>query len=269
MIVILIILIYLFLIAPNTSRIDSQKPFEKVYLAHRGLFNNIDIPENSLLAFKKAQDNGYGMELDVQLTTDNQLVVFHDASLLRMTGIDKNLTDCSFNELQQYNLLNTNHKIPLFKDVLDILKPDTPLVIEIKSEGPYIETTKQTVELMKQYDRTYSMESFNPNVVKYLRKNNPEIIRGQLAHNYFVYKNGLNLFEQFVLTNLLLNFQTRPDYIAYDIKNMSNLSFKLISKLFKAECVAWTVKTNEDLIKANKYYKCIIFDSFIPNSRKR
>lgn len=259
---------YLFCIAPKISRKDKQKPFEKVYLAHRGLFNNTDIPENSLPAFKKAVENGYGMELDVQLSTDNQLVVFHDASLKRMTGIDKNLTDCSYDELLQYNLLDTNIKIPLFKDVVDILNKDTPLIIEIKSEGPLIETTKRVVEMMKQYDRTYSIESFNPKVVKYLKDNHPEIIRGQLAFNYFKYKNGLNLFQQFVLTYLLENFVTRPDYIAYDINNMKNISFKIISRIFKGECVAWTVKSENDLKMANEFYDCIIFDSFIPKEKR-
>lgn len=265
--IILLIVIYLYLIKPNTSRKEKQKPFEEVYLAHRGLFNNIDIPENSLVAFKKAVENNYGMELDVQLTSDNKLVVFHDASLKRMCGIDKNLTDCSYEELQNYKLLNTEYTIPLFVDVLDVIKPTTPLVIEIKPEGDCIKTTKETVKLMKAYDRTYSMESFNPYVVKYLKENHPEIIRGQLAHNYFVHNKELSFIEKFILTYLLFNIKTRPDYLAYDITNMNNLSFRICSKIFKSECVAWTVKSNEDLAKARNYYQCFIFDSFIPNEK--
>jgi len=265
LLLLVIVIFYLYAIAPNTKRKLQQKPFEEVYLAHRGLFNNVDIPENSLAAFKLAVDNEYGMELDVQLTTDKKLVVFHDASLKRICGIDKKLTDCSYEELQQYSLLNTNHKIPLFIDVLDVLKETTPLVIEIKAEGPYIETTKAVVELMKTYKRTYSMESFNPNVVYYLRKNHPEIIRGQLSYNYLKDSNSkINIFLKIGLTYLLSNIITRPDYIAYDVNNMHNLSFRLISKLYKGECVAWTVKSEESLNKAKKYYQCFIFDSFIP-----
>ena len=87
----------------------------------------------------------FGIELDVQLTTDDKLVVFHDVSLKRMTGIDKDLMECSFDELENYRLLDTEERIPLFEDVLKVLKKDTPLVIEIKPEGRYIETTKRTV----------------------------------------------------------------------------------------------------------------------------
>lgn len=262
-----IILFYLFLIKPNTkkNRIEKMKSFEEVYLTHRGLFNNVDVPENSLIAFKKTVENGYGTELDVQLTLDNKLVVFHDETLLRMCGIDKKLRDCTYKELQTYNLLNTNEKIPLFKDVLDILKEDTPLVIEIKPEGDYIKTTDETINLIKLYKRNYTMESFNPNVVKHLKDKYPEIIRGQLAYDMLNDQKAKgSCLLKFALTNLLTNFMTRPDYIAYDIKNMNNLSFKICSKLFKAECVAWTVKSEDDLIKCKKYYRQFIFDSFVP-----
>ena len=134
-ILIVFILLYLFLIFPNISRKEALKPYTERYVAHRGLFNNKDVPENSLKAFRKAVESGYGIELDVQLTTDDRLVVFHDVSLYRMTGIDKNLTDCSYEELLTYHLLDTDEKIPLFSDVLKVLQPDTRLIIEIKPEG--------------------------------------------------------------------------------------------------------------------------------------
>ena len=263
LIILIIILLYLFLIKPNTSRKDRMKPYEQTLICHRGFFNNIDIPENSITAFKKAADNNYGIELDVQITTDNKLVVFHDESLKRMTGIDKNLRECDYKELQEYNLLETNEKIPLFSEVLKVIKKDTPLIIEIKPEGRCIENVKGVVEMMKEYDGLYNIESFNPKVVKYLKDNEPQIIRGQLSESYFKYKE-YNLFIKIVLTYLLSNVVTRPDYIAYDHNDASNISFRLISKLFKGECVAWTVKSNEQLLGASKYYQQFIFDSFIP-----
>ena len=262
-----LIIFYLFLIKPNTNkkRKEKMKSFEKVYLTHRGLFNNVDIPENSIKAFIQTVKNGYGTELDVQLTKDNILVVFHDESLLRMCGINKKLRECTYNELQTYNLLNTKEKIPLFKDVLDILKEDTPLIIEIKPEGDFLKTTDETIKLIKTYKRNYIIESFNPSVVKHLKDNYPEIIRGQLAYNMLKDPKAKgNCFIKFALTNLLLNFITRPDFVAYDINNMNNLSFILCSKLFKSECVAWTLKSQDNLTKAKKYYKQFIFDSFIP-----
>ncbi len=250
----------------NRQRIKQMASFEKVYIAHRGLFNNEDIVENSLLAFKKAKENGYGIELDVQMTSDGKLVVFHDESLNRICGIDKNLRDCSYDELLSYNLLNTNDKIPLFKDVLDILDRNVPLIVEIKSEGDSIKTCDEAAELLKSYDLNYTMESFSPIVVLHLRKKYKEIIRGQLAYNMLKDENEhSSLWAKFRCTYLLNNYLTRPDYVAYDIKNMGNLSFRIISKLYKGECVAWTIKNKEQLEESRKYYQQFIFDSFRPD----
>lgn len=263
--ILLFIIIYLYLIKPNNSRKDALIPYHEKYICHRGLHNNKDVPENSLLAFKKAIDNNYGIELDIQLTKDNQLVVFHDLSLKRMTGLDKDIIDCTYDELQQLHLLDTDEKIPLFKEVLDILNKDVPLIVEIKGEGRCIENTKRSVQLLKQYDLTFNMESFNPRVVKYLKDNEPEIIRGQLSYNYLHDpKSNLSFLLKFIATYLLFIFYTKPDYIAYDVENMHNISFKLISKLYKGECVAWTIKSQKQLDKAREYYKTFIFDSFIP-----
>ena len=263
-----LIILYLLMILPNLSRKDKMKSFENVYIAHRGFFNNVDIPENSLSAFKKAVENNYGIELDVQMTKDGKLVVFHDESLKRICGIDKKLTDCNLVELLNYNLLNTNKKIPLLKDVLDVLNKDTPLIIEIKPEGECIKTCEKTIELLKTYDRNYTIESFNPLVVGYLRKYHKEIIRGQLAYNMLKDKEEKsNVLRKFNCTYLLENFLTRPDYIAYDINNMNNLSFKIISKLYKGECVAWTIKNEEQLKESRKYYQQFIFDSFTPTKK--
>ena len=268
MIVIILVLfiLYLYLIYLNNGRREALKPYTERYVAHRGLFNNKDVPENSLKAFRKAVENGYGIELDVQLTADDQLVVFHDVSLYRMTGIDRNLTDCSYEELQSYRLLDTDEKIPLFSEVLKVLQPDTRLIIEVKPEGRYIDTTKKTVEMMRDYKGLYNMESFNPKVVRYLRVHEPQIVRGQLSYNYLKDENcDLSLFVKFELTYLILNFYTRPDYVAYDCVNYRNLSFRIISGLFKGFCVAWTVKSQEELEKIKKHYQCFIFDSFIPD----
>lgn len=270
LILISIIIIYLFAIYPGISRKKQLQPYEKSYIAHRGLYNNQEVPENSLKAFRLAVENSYGIELDIQLTTDNRLVVFHDDSLLRICGIDKILNECSYAELQQYNLLDTDEKIPLFSEVLAVLKPDTPLIIEIKPEGRCIEAVKAVVEMMRNYQGLYNIESFNPMVVRYLKNNEPQIIRGQLSYNSLQDKdNHYSPLLKFIHTYLLMNFSGRPDYIAYDCTSYKNLSFRINSRLYKTECVAWTVKSQEELEEIRPYYQCFIFDSFIPEDHKQ
>lgn len=264
-ILLIVIVLYLFAIYPNTSRKDILKPYSDVFIAHRGLFNNQDVPENSILAFKLAVENGYGIELDTQITKDDKIVVFHDGNLKRMTGIDKMLIDCTYEELQSYRLLDTNERIPLFSDVLKVLDKKTPLIVEVKGEGRNILNTKLTVEMLRNYDGLYNMESFVPNVVYYLKKNEPDIIRGQLATDNTFNKNSKNpILIKFLCSNLLFSFLNKPDYIAYDCTKVNNLSFKIVSKLYKGSCVAWTVKSQEQYDKIKEYYDVFIFDSYIP-----
>ena len=121
---------------------------------------------------------------------------------------------------------------------------------------------------MRSYDGLYNIESFNPAVVRYLRKHEPQIVRGQLSYDYL--KNTaspLPVYLKFVMAYLLTNFWTRPDYIAYDCNATYNLSFRIISRIIRGSCVAWTVKSQEQLEKNSRYYSCFIFDSFIPQGR--
>ncbi|MDO4197545.1 MAG: glycerophosphodiester phosphodiesterase family protein [Erysipelotrichaceae bacterium] len=242
-----------------------MKEYEKTFIAHRGFFNNKDIPENSIKAFKRAVENGYGIELDTQITKDDKIVVFHDGNLKRMTGVDRMLIDCTYEELQQYRLLDTDERIPLFTDVLKVLHKDTPLIVEIKSEGRYILNTKMTVAILRNYDGLYNIESFHPMVPYYLKKNEPDIIRGQLSFNSLNYTEGNTpLYQRFICTFLLMCFLNKPDYIAYDVNSVDNISFRIISRLYKAKCVAWTVKSEEQYQKIKDYYDVFIFDSYVP-----
>lgn len=266
-ILIIIIVFYLIAIYPDTSRKSKMAPYEKRFIAHRGLFDNKTIPENSLPAFRKAVANHYGIELDLQLTKDDRLVVFHDNTLERMTSVSGNLRDFTYEQLQDLSLLNTSEKIPLFSDVLKVLHPDTPLIIEIKGEYRPIETVMKAVEETRDYKGLYNMESFNPQIIRYLRMNEPQIVRGQLSYNYLADPERLfNIPLSFMLSYLMFNIYTRPDYIAYDTLSSSNLSFQIISKLFKAECVAWTVNSKEEFEEKKHLYQCFIFDSYIPDN---
>lgn len=258
--------LFLFSIAPNKNRREQMKIFEQQYIAHRGLFDSQNgIPENSIPAFQKAVDMGYGIELDVQLTTDNKLVVFHDESLKRMCGVDKKLMHCSYKELMQYKLINSEENIPLFETVLQIIGGKVPLIVEIKSEGDWKSTTKLMAELMDSYSGVYCMESFHPFAVEWFKKNRPEILRGQLSTDYFKDKIKRKWYEKIVLTNLMLNFKSRPDFIAYNHQWCNQFSYKICRKIFPVENVGWTIKNQTELVNAKKVFQVIIFDSFIPN----
>ncbi len=259
---------YLISLKPNRNRGDRFRPFEEGYIAHRGLFDNeSSYPENSGAAFARAVEHGYGIELDVQITKDEKLVVFHDDNLLRMCGEERKVKDCTFEELQQYCLLTSKERIPLFRDVLDIIDGKVPVIVEIKSSYFWLETTKVTAEILDGYKGCYCVESFHPFVLEWFKRNRPETIRGQLSTDYFRDKHPMSFFVKFIMTNLLLNWKVKPDFISYNHIYKNQFSYRLLRKLYHIKNVAWTVRSQQELDEAEDVFSCIIFDSFIPRKK--
>ena len=224
----------LYMLRPETEKTRSFAAFDHTMIAHRGLFDNhSEAPENSLAAFRKAVDQGFGIELDVQLTKDGKLVVFHDFDLKRMCGIHKKLTELTYAELEQYSLKGSTEKIPLFSAVLDLIAGRTPLVVEIKVGYDYKATTEAAAEMLSQYSGVYCMECFNPLALVWYRRHNPKVLRGQLSMDFFHSEDKMPKIVRFFLTNLLLNFCAKPDFISYNHKDRHIRGFRMCRKLFK------------------------------------
>lgn len=256
---------YLAALAPNQKRGARFVPFEKVPIAHRGFFDNGgDCPENSLAAFAKAVENGFGIELDVQMTADGQLVVFHDDDLIRMCGAEQKLEDCTLEQLRQYRLLCSEQSIPLFAEVLKLIGGTVPLIVEIKDSKRWRETCVAAAALLDAYAGCYCVESFNPLVVRWYRKNRPDVLRGQLSTDYFKDEPALSFWKKWTLSNLLYNGLTKPDFIAYRHIYKNRFSYRLLRKIYKVKNVAWTVRSEQERADAADVFTCIIFDGFTP-----
>lgn len=260
-----VMVLYLLCIKPNNTRTAKMKVFEEVYIAHRGLFSQEEAPENSMKAFCRAVESGYGIELDVQLTADGRLVVFHDESLKRMCGVARKIWKCSYRELRQYHLLDTEEKIPLLEDVLQMVDGRVPLMIEIKREGKGIRTAEALSRQLKDYRGEYCVESFDPRILYWFRKHDPQILRGQLSTNFWLHDKKRPWYVKIFMTNLLTNFYTKPDFIAYNYKYANQLSLQICRCLYHTELVAWTVRSPAELEQARDSFCVFIFDGFLPS----
>ena len=260
--------IFLILIFPGRKRKELQDSFLGFFYAHRGFHdNNSEAPENSMAAFKKAVERGYGIELDVQLTKDDKVVVFHDDNLKRVCKVDAPVNSKTFDELQQLTLLNSNERIPLFTDVLKLVDGKVPLIVEIKMVDSKTHVCEKANEILSGYKGQYCIESFHPFAVRWVKKHRPDVMRGQLSANFT--KEGEKERPDMRLVHFLLtNILARPDFIAYSIKAPNNISFMLCTKVLGALPVAWTVKTAEQFKKAKKDYKVLIFEGFVPEEVK-
>ena len=225
--------------------------------AHRGLHDE-NLPENSMGAFKAALENGYGIELDVHLLADGNLAVIHDSALKRTTGAEGIVEDLTTEDLKNYHLEGTAETIPTFREVLDLYEGKAPMIVELKPVGGNHDAlTAKAVEMLENWKGLYCMESFDPRCIHWLRKNRPQICRGQLSGNYFKYKDKMSSWLKFVLTWHIENFLILPDFIAYRFTDRKNIGNFLVRKLWGVQGVSWTLRNWEE-------YNAAVQEGWIP-----
>lgn len=256
--------LYMFLTAPKLlRRKNRRKKFPTALYAHRGLHGG-DIPENSLSAFRRAAEKGYGIELDVRLTRDGRLAVMHDSTLTRMCGVDGRVEEMTLSQIRALTLPGGQEHVPAFSDALAAAQ-NAPLIVEMKSEK---ETRKSLPSVllkeMEGYPGFWCVESFDPRMVRWFRKNAPHVLRGQLA--YAPARLGEHRWEiRYALAaRLLFNALSRPDFIAYGHETDENLSFRIMRRLFRPVLAAWTVTTKKDFERLRNKYDLQIFEGFEP-----
>ena len=239
---------------------------ERYRYAHRGLHDKVNgVPENSLAAFRRAVERGFGAELDAHLTRDGRLAVIHDDSLLRTAGADVRASESTAEELARYRLEGTDERIPFLEEVLPLFEGKTPLIVELKVDGNNDALCQAACEMLDRFDVDYCVESFHPGAVRWLKEHRPDICRGQLSEN-FLRSEGTNMgaFADFAMTHLLLDFATLPDFIAYDWHGREGLSPRLARKLWGVREVSWTVRDRETMERLEAEGSLIIFENFIP-----
>ncbi len=208
-----------FLSAPGRVGKAQKASFLGWNFAHRGLHRaDKSVPENSLEAFRLAGEAGYGAELDVQLSKDGQVVVFHDDTLDRVCSVHGRVDAFPYEELRQMSLCGTEQHIPLFSQVLQVFGGRGPLVVELKTGPRNRELCEKTLALLEGYRGDVCIESFDPRIVAWFRRHAPQLLRGQLAAPMEEYtKDGRGKAQAFILSRCLLNFLARPQFIAYKI----------------------------------------------------
>ena len=263
-----VFLVYIFvLVKPNGKR--AHDPVLDCEYAHRGLHSET-VPENSLSAFRLAAEAGYGIELDVQLSSDGEVYVFHDYTLVRMTGEDGLLSGKTSADLETMRLLSggavTDEKIPTLCEVLDAVDGRVPILVELKGESTNTSLCPKADAILREYKGPYCVESFNPMLIGWYRKNRPDVYRGMFSTDVFreKKKNALN----FLIGAMALNVIARPDFIAYNCKYPRCLPVKLCTAFWRADRFMWTARTPEDYKLMKTHGAWTIFEGFDPGDVK-
>lgn len=250
-------------------------------------------PENSLAAFAAACEAGYGIELDIQLTRDGQVVVVHDADLKRVAGDPRRIKDLTYDELTHIPLFPAPARsgdakaelpagyefdktpddyyqhVPLFSDVLKVVAGRVPLIVEYKFDNyswsdADDELMEKGDELLQSYGGPYVIESFHPGAVRWYKEHRPEVNRGQLAEAVGFSWTKLN-WREWICGMLGFNWMGRPDFVAYDWHGGESAQVRFVRKM-GATAVSWTVRSGAELERCDAFFDRHIFEAFIPDA---
>lgn len=261
LILLALVALTLFLIAPSpTGRAESWRG---TLFAHRGLHGN-GVAENTLPAFDRACRAGYGIELDVQLSRDGAVMVFHDDDLKRMTQDGRRVDEVDRAELQSMSLPGDG-SIPTFAEALALIDGRAPLLVELKNGRQNRKLCEDTLKLLRAYPGKYLVESFNPLILRWFRRNAPDVIRGQLVGARPAYiASHFGMAGALALSTLSLNFLARPDFVAYDVSAEHFTAPKIQRALFRTPMAAWTVRDAKTCAQCLSRGEMPIFEGFLP-----
>lgn len=233
-------------------------------IAHRGLHKD-GVPENSLTAFERAIFRGYAIETDLQMTKDGAIVLFHDDSLLRMTGKEGKLSSFTKEELLSLSLLGSGEKIPSLFELLTLAGTKTPLLLELKpSPFPTKVFLKRVFEELKDFKGRYAIQSFQPLYLLKYRSFDPSIPLGVLTEEGLPLENFSPPFRKLkrnVVSKMSLNRFLKPDFVSFSISNPPSSALK-----FKGLKFAYTVRSEEEQRYAQTLADNIIFEGFFPEN---
>lgn len=234
-----------------------MKLFKNRFIAHRGLHKNKIIPENSMLAFKAAIEKNYAIEFDINITKDNQIVVFHDDDLNRLCNKKENIEDVSYDFLKDLNLYESNEKIPLLKELLDQVAGKIPLIIEIKKHKNIGLLENILLEMLKEYKGEYFICSFEKDILLWLEKNKPKEIRGLIFESLPI---KFKKYEKIAF--LYKYFKSKADFISLEDKLIDSSIYDFCKKK-KLDILVWTIKDKKSFQNIDKKVSAVIFENFI------
>lgn len=239
-------------------------------IAHRGLHDKANgVIENTLSAAEAAIARGFPIELDVQLTADNEAIVFHDFDLARLTDATGPVVERRLADLTGIGISGSKggDKIPSLKQFLDTIAGRVPLVIEIKSrfDGD-VRLTKRVCEILADYKGPFVVKSFDPFVVTTLRTSAPTITRGIIGELHFASKGDSFMSPELKhrLANLLHFSESQPQFVSWKVDDLPCAGPYLCKVLGNLPVMTWTVRNPEQRARAEKHADQMVFEGFIP-----
>lgn len=214
-----------------------------------------------MAAFNLAVEKGFGIEMDVQLSRDGVLFVFHDYDLQRLCGRAEGIADLDSADLYKLRLADSAEGIPTLDAVLEMVNGKVPLLIEVKNKMKPGVLEEKILERMRDYKGTFALLSFCPSTLRWFRKNAPEYLRVQLSRDFSAFP--LSRLKKIVFSYMLLNFLVKPDFVGYEINSLPNARVNWLRRR-GMRIIAWTVKNETHFTNSTQLVDNIIFEALPP-----
>jgi glycerophosphoryl diester phosphodiesterase len=235
-------------------------------VAHRGLHGN-GVVENSLSAAAAAVAANYAIEVDLQLSKDGEVVVFHDETLDRLTAEQGDVVARSAAQLKAIKLKDGEDTIPSLDELLALVAGKVPLVLELKSpwNGDTALATK-VADRLADYEGPVAVMSFDPDLVAALKNHAPGLPRGIVAERRYLhpYWKFLSAGKKRYLGLLLHFLRTKPHFVAYAQFDLPAIAPLIARYVFGTPLLSWTVRTEKERAHVTKWVNQIIFEHIRP-----
>ncbi|MGV8840876.1 MAG: glycerophosphodiester phosphodiesterase family protein [Bauldia sp.] len=232
-------------------------------IAHRGLHDaSSGAPENTIRAFSAAIARGLPIECDVMLTSDNEVIVFHDHKLARLTGLPGDVNRMTLHDMQRLRIKSTDERAPSLAETLDFVAGRVPLLVEIKSQRRPGQLEVGVLRALRAYHGPVAVQSFSPHSMQWFRENAPEIPRGQLSGSYR-WERHPGAITRWAYRHLLMLGISRPDFVAHEVSCLELPAVRLWRR-FGGPLLAWTAKTATAYAAAKRVADGVIFEGFDP-----
>lgn len=239
-------------------------------IAHRGLHDHArGIMENMPGAIRAAIAGKFGIEVDIQLTADNEAMVYHDDELGRLTEGSGALRTLTATELKRVVFKSTSERMMSLADLCALVAGRVPLVIEVKSHfDGNTRLVRRMAEVLSGYDGSAAGMSFDPDQVMAMRELMPSLPRGIVAERRYskVDWPEATSRQRAAMTHLRHAFRTRPHFIAYNVNELPALAPWIARNIFGCPLLTWTVRTAEQRARAARHADQMIFEGFYPNA---
>lgn len=237
-------------------------------LAHRGLHDaSGGVIENTAAAFSAAIDSRYGMETDLQISADGEAMVYHDDALGRLTEGDGRLAQMSAAQIKEVRFKGSVARILTLGELCDLVAGRATLLLELKSrfDGD-MRLAKRTADVLSVYAGPVAVMSFDPDLIEAVRDAAPALVRGIVAERFYSHPewDALSPSQKRNLAWLLHAPRSRPQFIAYSVKDLPAAPPLIARTLFGLPLLTWTVRTEEDRKRAARWADQVIFEGWRP-----